>query len=190
VRQRGISQVEVVVVLAVIIALAAGAWWLEAHGESVGYQRAAHEIAVRDNEQLRRVQGELDALRKDVARRERQHELNVAAIDAEGQRKLGEIIHAKDRFVSDVVAGRIRLFDPHARATVSGSGARPGAGTSPGVDHGAGGGELSAEFTGFLAAEAARADRAVTKLAACQALLLEDRKTCNATAGPERPAPP
>lgn len=178
-RARGISQVELVVVLVVLAALAVAAWRLEVHGETVGYDRAAKEIAVRDNEQLRRVQGELEALRKDAAVRHRQHELEVAAIDTEGQRKIREIEHGKDQFVSDIVAGRIRLFDPNASAACRGEPAAGTAAAATGVDHGAGGGGLSEQATLFLLGEAARADKVVVKLTACQRELLADRKACN-----------
>jgi hypothetical protein len=190
--QVGISQVEVVVVLAVIVALAAGAWWLEAHGERVGEERARLAYAQRDNEQLARVAKELQALRSENERLQDEHLAEVAAIDAEGQRKLREVDGAKDRFVSDVVAGRIRLFQPDRVSSCGGDRPDGAARAAPGVDHGAGGSQLRDEtaLSLFLIGEAARADKVVVKLTACQRELLADRKACNATGSAAPHVPP
>ena len=181
-RQSGISQVEVIVVLVVIVALAVVAWRLEVHGEQVGEQRGRLAAAEKDNEELIAAKNELAELQAEVLVREATHQAEQAALDAEGQRKLKEVYGAKDRFVSDVVAGRIRLFpDRDAGRSCNGQASIGAPGPSPGVDHGAGGGQLrgEAEILLFLNSEAARANKVVVKLTACQRELVADRAAVN-----------
>lgn len=174
---KGFSNVELAgVAIAVLLAIAL-LWKLYDYAEGVGYDRAEREVAEERNAQLVEANATIVRLQNERAARERQHALDVAAIDLAGQQKMTEVTRAKDRFVADVVAGRIRLLDP-GRSPCAPRGGDPGrtALAGAGMGDGAGGGELSAEAGRFLLEEAAHADQVVVKLQACQAIVAADRR--------------
>jgi len=72
-------------------------------------------------------------------------------------------------------AGRIRLLDPGAVGKACGD-SPPSTAPSSSGRNGSEGSELSPEFAKFLLAEASRADQYTIQLAACQAILIEERK--------------
>lgn len=173
----------VFLILAAVVALALWHGWR--YAESVGYERASLEMAARDNVQLLAANAKIQELEKERERKETEHAMAIVAIDTDGEAKLKEVTRAKDQFVSDVVAGRIRLHDPGNKGCPAGGGdSDRTALAGPGVDHGAGGGELSAEAGRFLLEEAARADAVVVKLTACQRVLAADRALQSSAAPP------
>lgn len=190
-KQRGLGQIEMIVGVVTIGLLVAGFYafisyvsGVEKKADKAGYDRAMLLVAQRDNKQLTEAQGTILRLQKEKADLEAQHAAAVVAADEEATRRVADVERRKDAFVSDVVAGRIRLFDPgkgKADASCPGGGGGTGPTTvaGAGVDHGAGGTELSPELAKFLGEEASRADKVVVKLTACQAILRADRKAVN-----------
>lgn len=164
------------VLIAVIGAIVLGLWRLYVHADGVGYTRAMGEVAARDNERLVKAQARIRELEKDKSDLEARHAAEIEAIDHEGLEELRRVTSAKDRFVSDVVAGRIRLFDPGHKPCPGGGGSPPAeAPATASVDHGASAGGLSVEASRFLLEEAGRANTVAVQLRACQNVVLSDR---------------
>src|SRR5690606_27603428 len=130
-------------VLLLALLLAAFAWYVgkvRAEAYEAGEVAERGRWQARESEELRKANAALAAARARIAEVER----NAAeAIAAEEKRRLKEVADAearKERFVSDVVAGRIRLFDPCRAAAGQGAARDPGPAASaaaPGADGGA-----------------------------------------------------
>lgn len=87
------------------------------------------------------------------------------------QERLTDVEQDKARFIVGVRAGTIKLRDPFQASTKSGGGITAEAlGTTGGRDAETGC-ELSAEASEFLYSEAARADKIVEQLTACQGVI-------------------
>lgn len=140
-----------------------------------GRASALLEVAQRDNKALAEATRAIVALHKEKERLEAAHAAQVAKADADGRREIANVEARKERFIADVTAGRIRLFDPGRRADAAcpggGDGAAPTAVAAAGVGDGARAGELSGQTAQFLLGEAARADAVVVKLTAAQKLI-------------------
>lgn len=189
--QRGFTWWKLGLVLAAIALLYVGVGWVNSEIEEgkrvahdAGRRAALLEVAQRDNEQLLEAQAEFARLTAAADALERGHEEEMAALDLDLTRRLRDVEARKDRFVGDVVAGRIRLYDPGRAADSCGAGRGDGteatATAGPRLDHGAGGAELSPALGSFLGSEAARADKVVLKLTACQGTVRSYLTTCNA----------
>lgn len=108
------------------------------------------------------------------------HANALYSVSATYQGKLNEVERDKEKFMSDVRAGRIKLQLP-ARANMQSVGSTSGqvSAATSGCD-GQAGTELPQEVTEFLFGEASRADKIVEQLNACQAIVLQDRKISGA----------
>lgn len=169
--RNGFGQLDIIIGIVLVTAVAAGLWRLWAYAYSEGERDAKLAFATRDNTALIKARAEVAKLHADVRALEDQHAIEVAAIDTQGQEELRRVQAAKEKFVGDVAAGRIRLFDPHARCPDNRGDPASEMARNPGVDHAAGGAELSKEAAGFLSNEASHADAVVVRLTACQAIL-------------------
>lgn len=113
-----------------------------------------------------------DAYRK----KEQESARDMAAVSAAYQRELNHANAAKDRALADLRAGRLRLRDPGARSQPPCGSGLPEAGAGAAGRDGEARGELSGATAEFLVALAGEADQVARQLAACQAVVIEDRK--------------
>lgn len=165
------AQIKLVIVL-VVLGLAGAGFWYYGHwmyGE--GKKAAELTVAQRDNKDLIAARAEVSKLNADVRALEDQHAIEVAAIDTQGQEELRRVQAAKEKFVGDVVAGRIRLFDPYTRCPGNSADSASKVASALSVGDAARGAELSKPLANFLIGEASRADQVVVKLTTCQTLL-------------------
>lgn len=169
--------------LAAIGAVIGLGWAAVSWHAGVNFKRGALAERVqwqaRENDELRQANAAIVAARARVGELERRAAEDLAARDANHQEEIADVQAAKDRFVSDVVAGRVRLFDPNR---ASGKDApcdrRPEAAAAGGERDGEARAELSAEAARFLFGEASRADAVVLQLAEAQATIETYRRTC------------
>jgi len=168
---KGLAQVELTIGLIVVALVGVGVWRLYSYAYSEGEKEAELVVARRDNSNLIKAQAEIKRLTDQARALEDQHIVEVAVIDTNAQEALRRVQVAKDRFISNVVAGRIVLLDANARCAGGRTGSTSALASAPSVGDGARGAELSKELGGFLLGEAARADKVVVKLDTCQKLL-------------------
>lgn len=189
---RGFAHMQIALAVAAVIVLAAAVVALnvyldrrDARNVAAGRAAALLEVARRDNEQLARAQAEIDRLTAERELVERSHAAQLAKLDQQWTRRVADVEARKERFVGDVVAGRIRLFDHGRKPDDCGAGrARDQAGkadAAASVGDAAGGSELSGPLAQFLGSEASRADAIVLRLTAAQDLLREYLRVCNAS---------
>ena len=152
-----------------------------------GYDRGRQEIeakyAKRDNDQLRIANAEIQRLQNAARAAELEGTKRLAAIatQREKERQNAKVQHERD--LAAVRAGTLVLRDPGqiaACAPVGDSGPGPEAGATAAQRDGTQAGGLSREATEFLFGEANRADDVVAQLASAQAVIVQDRITCNA----------
>ena len=130
----------------------------------------------RENVELKTANAKILELTTKARADEAKAAIAQAAISEDYEGKLKNVQDDKDKFVSDVRAGRIVLRIPQpAAAKRAGGGASSQAAASPGQCDGEARGELPREVTEFLYGEAGRADSIVEQLTACQALVKRDR---------------
>lgn len=187
-RVRGFGQIQIALAVAALLALAGLVWAVKSYIDGVdrkGYERGRKEVllevASRDNAALVAAQKHVESLRVLVRTKEAQHADAIAMLDMQKTKEVANVEARKERFVADVVAGRIRLFDHggrHATCPDGAGSATASARAGASVGDAARGCELSREFGAFLGREAGRADRAVKQLQACQQIVEEDRKVC------------
>lgn len=165
------------IMIAVIVAgIVAAAMWFYRQGEKADELKDAKAANVQLTTALKRVHD----LEEQVRQQEHDHSVEVANIDQQHQKDLSNARAQSSQFIDDVMSGKLRLYDPHARCGRPGGDTGQTAGSSS-VDHGGEGAELSEETERFLELEAARADEVVIQLTACQAILKDDRATGNST---------
>jgi hypothetical protein len=164
------------VCIGLVFAIVLGIVALYHHADGVGYDRAIGEIAKRDNEHLVKAQAEISSLQREKEEIEARHFAEIEAIDDQGWKEIRRVEAAKEKFIGDVVAGRLRLFDPGNKSCPDRSEPQPAETSSTAsVGDGASGSELSGETAIFLLGEAARADKVATQLKACQKIVGDDR---------------
>lgn len=149
--------------------VAAAAWFYHQGG-------AAEELdnAEQENTELAKLLLRQHELQEQLRRQEAEFAGAVAIIDAKYQKELADAEKRSNGFIDDVMSGRLRLWDPHARCGRPSS--VPGAtSSSASVDTGTSGAELSEEVERFLELEAERADKVAIRLAACQSVVRSDR---------------
>lgn len=182
---------KLVLVLLIVVAITAllttvHGWWTDFTDGLVerGRDEIRLQVAQDRNKRLVAAQAEITRLNDAVRALERDNAAAITRLDKEKTDEIAKIEARKERFVADVAAGRIRLYDP---GRTSGAGCPGGGGSSAptavaatGVGDGAGGGELSPALAGFLGGEAARADKVVVKLTTCQGIVTEYLRTCSA----------
>ena len=183
---KGFAKTELLLALAVLLVVSGLIWGVKRYIDGVdrkGYERGQKEtlltVAERDNRALVAAHARIEELKALVQKKEDDHAEAIAMIDRDKTREVANVEARKERFIGDVVSGRIRLFDPGTRDTgcaPGGGGEGPAARGGAGVDPRAGGSQLSDELGGFLVREAARADKVALTLQACQRIVEEDRK--------------
>lgn len=189
-KQRGNELIVYGVVVLAALAAVAGAVLYVQHvrasalkaGTEQGRREALLEVAQRDNKQLVAARAEIARLQARVDKLEAEHQEEVARIDKEGQDALRAKQAEHNRFLDDLVAGRIRLPGQGRDDGGCAPGGDEPEGTAlagAGVDHGEAGAVIPAGFGEFLVAQAKRADKVAIQLRGAQALIVEDRKTCN-----------
>lgn len=153
------------------LGIVAAAWWFYHQG-----QKSEKLVdVIEDNTVLEATLKRLKELEEQVRQQEHDHSEEMANIDRVNQKELTDARKKSGDFISDVMSGKLKLFDPHARCGRPG-GTEGKTSTSSSVDNGETGAELSDEVERFLELEAARADEVVIQLTACQAALTADRK--------------
>lgn len=110
-----------------------------------------------------------------IAESEHQHALNLAAADADYQRRLRDNANTKDHTIADLRNRVISLSIP-AICPPSGN-ATTNAATSTSIGNGETRAKLSDAAAEFLIGEANRADAIVLQLNQCQQIIADDRAT-------------
>lgn len=193
-RDRGFTMVQLGLALAIIVALGVIGYLVKSYLDGVdkkAFDRGVAEERAkwqgRESEELARANLAIGFLNEQYRKREAAFalEINGLAAKHEEERRNAKIRH--DRDVAAVRDG-FRLRDPGAATACEspGGGATAPAVATTGQPDAARGGELSAEASGFLLAEANRADAVVEKLHEVQNLAMAYWKSC----GAEKEGPP
>lgn len=128
--------------------------------------------------QMRELMTENLRLSNEVRAKESAHASKLASVSQTYQEQLQNVRLEKDKFISSVRAGTVKLHIPKSTRPVS---SYPTLGqvnaTASRCDASAES-ELPRDVTEFLYSEASRADEVVNQLSACQAIVLEDRRIC------------
>jgi hypothetical protein len=188
VTRRGFISPNLLIGLAILAALVALLWGVRAYLSSVyedgrerGVAETVAQYAKRDNQALRdAIAAKLTAEAR-VAATEIKAQATFALLAADYQKDVDNAEARNRDVLNDLRAGALRLRDPGATACAAVSAGGQGAAT-PGAatrSNDQAGGELSAQFAGFLLSEAARADAITLQLGACQAVIREDRRIVN-----------
>ena len=152
-----------------------------------GYQRGVKETkadyVARDNKKLEAANREITRLTDSARAKEKDAEEKLAAIETKRLKENADAKARYDRDVADVRSGKRKLYDPGQVARCPEPG-NPSAGAAPAAttgerDGGAESGLLSADASVFLITIAAEADAIVGQLTDAQAVILQDRVTCN-----------
>lgn len=165
------------VILALVVAFVAEGLGAYFYGLDTGETKQDAKWQARENVELNAANAKIMELTTKARATEAQAAIDQSAISESYEGKLKNVQDDKDKFVSDVRAGRIVLRIP-ARASAArsaGSGASSQTATSTSKCDGEARGELPREVTEFLYGEAGRADSIVEQLTACQALVRRDR---------------
>lgn len=127
--------------------------------------------------QMQKLMTENLRLSNEIRATESAHATKLASFSKAYQEELKNVKTEKDKFISSVRAGTIKLHIPKSAssdtpiAQVNATASRcDGSAES----------ELPRDVAEFLYSEASRADEIVNQLQACQAVVLEDRRICGA----------
>lgn len=186
-RQRGFTIIQLALVLGIVLAVGAAILTVKQAIENYGDDQHDRGVAESDARWLKRENAEVVAtnakileLENDAREMEHMHAEELAAADANLQRRLANV---EDRRRADVLAvadRTLRLRDPGGAAAAC---PNPGGGQTAEVAPAASGGdgraagELSREASSFLLDLVSDADRNTEQLAACQAVVRADRRT-------------
>lgn len=167
--------------IALLVAAAWGMWWRgEAYQARADLQAERVRWQAREAEELRRAQALLLA---EQAKRRKIEQQAAEAIEAAEKRRIQEVADAearKERFVADVVSGRIRLFDPcraAARQDTGGGGAASAPAHAPGADAGA---DLRRAYAQRVGRSIELGEQADTVIRGLQGVVKAYRKACSA----------
>lgn len=162
---------------ALILALVGGSGYL--YGREDGKKIERTDWQKKENADLAAAVKERDKLRKEAE----DHADALAAISGHYQGELKNERIKKDRVISELRAGTVRLRDPNGKCagigialpeTDTGAGGRDG---SSGTElPGSSVGVLSSNASEFLIGEASRADEIARQLTACQGVVRADRR--------------
>lgn len=195
-KQRGLGVLGILIGIAVAAAtVTALVYSVTSYVNGVGereYQRGKKEVegrvATRDAEALRDANTKIAELTKTIAEQQAAHAERLSQIDAAKTKEINDVKDKAARDVRAIRAGALKLRDPgrSGGSPCPDSGGSP-SGTAiaaPGVGDGKAGTELSREASEFLSGLASEADTVIVQLQAAQAIIVEDRRLCNA--GPAR----
>lgn len=168
------------IILAVVILwgsslVAVGYWQNDA-----GYVAERVVWQARDNQALADANKTLHATEEKYRKAEQAHAAAMAAIDANHAKELKNANAKTDELIRAARAGTFRLRDPNAIACATRGNLAAQAATGTGERDGAGDGGLSADAAEFLLALTGRCNAVRDKLAACQAVVVEDRNEISA----------
>lgn len=154
----------------VLLCVASGViGWLD------GAQRAGTDALARELGTAQDVAERVQVLQLQARAAEQRHARALAEVSTDYQRRINEAnqVRAADR--AALRAGTLRLRDPDSPAAACGDpAAQAGAGAAR--RDGRASGELSAAAAGFLLELASDADDVAGQLAACQRVVIEDRR--------------
>lgn len=157
---------------AIALALVAGSGYL--YGRNDGKKIERVEWQAREKKADDAAAVELKKVTDDATKKERASAAAVAVISGQFQQELKHERTKKDRIISDLRAGTVRLRDPGTRHPLS-SNPVPTTGTGPGRCDAGPGTDFSREASEFLVSEASRADEITRQLTACQKIVRKDR---------------
>lgn len=155
-----------------LASLAGVGWWQRTDGaaaERIEWQQ-------RENTELRLANQKVVSLARALRAAEHAHGEAVAAIATHYEKELQHAQDQRERDRAAVRTGGLRLRDPHPAGlrACGNAAAAPGAAAGLGDDRAAG--ELSAAASEFLYDLANDADAVAHQLAACQRVVIEDRR--------------
>lgn len=162
--------------------LAAAALWLASLFAVGVWQHHAGAVGERVTWQAKEVTEQATAAAQfkalsDAARKaEQDNAAKMAALAADYERKLSDANKQRAADIAAVRAGSLRLRDKSGTCMPAGTDPGSKAGPGPGIGNGATGCELSETASGFLLDFANDADDVARQLAACQQVILTDRK--------------
>lgn len=190
--RRGFGTIELGLIVGALALLVAAWFGIEKaiddardEGVRVGREAALLEVAQRDNKQLTAALADVKRLEAEKAAAEQLHRDAMQAIDDQHQRDLANVHAEKDRVISDLRNGNLRLRNARGRAD---RGCAPGGESRPTGVAGAAGerdaaarGEPRATLEGsndtavddavFTIELLAEGDEAIADLAACQKIV-------------------
>lgn len=118
-RQRGAVSPDLIIAGAVVLLLvgifSAGAWYVDRERKAAFAAGETAERArwqARENEEVRMANAAWRAAQAHASQLEQQAALDLVALEEEKDKEVADAKEAADRFVADVHAGRVRLFDP------------------------------------------------------------------------------
>lgn len=159
-------------VLAWIASVVGVGYWQ--HEDGVTVTEAAY--SKRDNETLRKANIKIVELEQAARDDEQRHAADVNQIAGAYEKELQNVKTTKDATIAGLRAGAVVLRDPYSSAQRSAGGeTRQVASRAGRCDGGASGG-LSVPASEFLVGLASEADGVVEQLAACQQIVIDDRK--------------
>ena len=164
------------VILALVVAFVTQGLGAYFYGVDTGETKQDAKWQERENVELKTANAKILELTTKARADEAKAAIAQAAISEDYEGKLKNVQDDKDKFVSDVRAGRIVLRIPQpAAAKRAGGGASSQAAASPGQCDGEARGELPPEIAADLLTLANDADDVARQLGDCQAVILQDR---------------
>lgn len=162
-----------------LASIVAVGWWQREDG------RAAERVdwQARDNDQIREANRAILRLTENARTAERAHGEAVAAIATHYEKELHDAKTQRERDRALLRTGGLRLRDPAAPGLGACDGTAAAPGTAAGLDHGRAPGQLSDAAAEFLLDLAGDADAVARQLAACQRVVIEDRRSLVALCG-------
>jgi hypothetical protein len=115
-------------------------------------------------------------LTEQYRRSEQDKAVAVQSITAQLEQEKRDGLAEKDRVIAQLRDGSLRLRDKYAKSSGACRDNMPKTPSDTASSNGASGTELSEEAAEFLWSEATRANKVVSQLVACQAVLVEDRR--------------
>lgn len=167
---KGFAQVYLIAAVAALVAIGGAYAWGRTDGRTI--ERAAWEK--RDNDALRSANAEIDAAHRKLREQERSAAERLAQVSAEYQKEVSNAREETRRRVAAVAAGTLRLRDP-AASNQTCADRVPDAPAAAERRDGAEAGYLSGTAAQFLLELTAEADEVARQLAACQAVVRQDR---------------
>ena len=191
-KQRGIADLRLVVIGSIVIlGLISGIVFgvthylsgVRAEAKAAGRSECDAAYKGRDNEQLRAALGRVKELEEAAREAERKYGVAIAEIQAKLKKEQANGKDAEERILADVAAGKYRVrgeaFQAGSCPAVSGGSAGSAAGAGATGSDGATACKLSRAAESDILAIGRDANETARILAAAQAVIVQDRITCN-----------
>lgn len=165
--------------LSALLVVAAVALAIYAYGQQqfgLGEQAERSAWLKRENAELTMANAKIKTLEEEYRKREAQHATDMAAVSTKYQQELAHVKADKDRVIADLRSGALRLRIAVAAARPGGGSAAAATGTAAAGCDGEARAELSGAASEFLVGLANECDEVTHQLAACQAVIVKDRK--------------